>query len=262
MLEKKFEMADENNVLFVRGNGNESNSDSDVWDDTALIKAYDKAVNLAKEEVAQRMGMEIEDTQVKQKSHNFKQSQNANKTYKKWTVGKPCRAVYSEDGEIYEAIISKIFENTETCIVKFVGYGNTEKVALGSLLESNGLESQIAQKKDADKFQESNGESNHSNFLHNQNSKTYNGTSGEKMDCESEETKHFKNFLPGSSFNSALDMMPPAPPLPPQLMAKLPENDADALSSMLMSWYISGFHTGYYHGLKQARRNQEKRKNC
>ena len=27
----------------------------DVWDDSALIKAYDKAINLAKEEVTKRM---------------------------------------------------------------------------------------------------------------------------------------------------------------------------------------------------------------
>lgn len=27
---------------------------------------------------------------------------------------------------------------------------------------------------------------------------------------------------------------------------RLPDNDTDALSSMLMSWYISGFHTGNY----------------
>lgn len=66
------------------------------------------------------------------------------------------------------------------------------------------------------------------------------------------------------------------------MLYRLPENDADALSSMLMSWYISGFHTGkfirlgigvccdcliimsmiagYYHGIKQAKENQEKRK--
>lgn len=42
-------------------------------------------------------------------------------TLQKWTIGAPCRAVYSEDGEVYEAIISKIFESSGTCIVQFVG---------------------------------------------------------------------------------------------------------------------------------------------
>nr|XP_034193461.1 survival motor neuron protein isoform X1 [Osmia lignaria] len=255
-------MADDN-VLFVRGNGNGTNAGSeDVWDDSALIKAYDKAVNLAKEEVVKRMGMDVQNSQSKQKSQNVKQPRHTNKPLKKWIVGAPCRAVYSEDGEVYEAIISKIHENSGICTVKFVGYGNTEKVSLSSLLESEGLQSQIAQQKNAiaEKFSGENTETEEINFCTNANSKKYNG---EKMDCESEDTKTYKHhFMSGRSFNSTADMMPPAPPLPPQLMAKLPDNDADALSSMLMSWYISGFHTGYYHGLKQAKNNQEKRKNC
>ncbi|XP_046822655.1 survival motor neuron protein isoform X3 [Vespa crabro] len=229
-------MADDSNVLFVRGNGNEDDdSDIDfVWDDTALIKAYDKAINLAKEEVAKRIGIDVSSSVSKLKPQQQKQSRNQKK---KWCIGSPCRAVYSEDGEVYEAIITKIYENCGTCIVKFVGYGNTEKVELSSLLESEGLQSQIAQQKDA----------------------LAERCTEENMD----QTKASQNFINSDpSFNSFLNMMPPAPPLPPQLMAKLPENDADALSSMLMSWYISGFHTGYYHGLKHARDNHLKRKNC
>ncbi|XP_076748714.1 survival motor neuron [Xylocopa sonorina] len=254
-------MADDN-VLFIRGNGNMTSADDeDVWDDSALIKAYDKAINVAKEEVAKRMGVEVQNSgQSKQKPPNFKQSWHTNKPYKKWTVGAPCRAVYSEDGESYEAIVTKVYENSGTCIVKFVGYGNTEKVELSSLSESKGLQSQIAQQKEAlaEDLNDESVETDETNCSTYSNSKKYNG---EKMDCESEEQKPYRQpFMPGPSFN-ATDI-PPAPPLPPQLMAKLPDNDADALSSMLMSWYISGFHTGYYHGLKQARNNQDKRKNC
>ncbi|XP_050494643.1 survival motor neuron protein-like isoform X1 [Bombus huntii] len=146
-----------------------------------------------------------------------------------------------------------------------LGYGNTQKVELSSLLESEGLQSQIGQQKKAleEKFNEENDETCETNFSTNVNSKKYNV---EKMDCDSEEANAYKHhFIPGPSFNSMTDIMPPAPPLPSQLMAKLPDNDTDALSSMLMSWYISGcmvYYTGYYHGLKQARNNQENRKNC
>ncbi|XP_076380648.1 uncharacterized protein LOC117220749 isoform X1 [Megalopta genalis] len=74
---------------------------------------------------------------------------------------------------------------------------------------------------------------------------------GEKLECDGEDAKVYRqNFMAGPSFASAIDSMPPAPPLPPQLMAKLLDNDADALSSMLMSWYISGFHTGRYFVLE------------
>ncbi|XP_050494571.1 survival motor neuron protein-like isoform X2 [Bombus huntii] len=240
-------MADDMNVLFIRGNGNvcmdTDTANDNVWDDSALIEAYDKAIYLAKEEVIKRMGMDVGNSQPKENLQNLKQPKHASKLHKKWIIGAPYRAIYSEDGETYEAIISKIYENNE----------------------SEGLQSQIAQQKKAleEKFNEENDETCETNFSTNVNSKKYNV---EKMDCDSEEANAYKHhFIPGPSFNSMTDIMPPAPPLPPQLMAKLPDNDTDALSSMLMSWYISGYmvyYTGYYHGLKQARNNQENRKNC
>lgn len=257
-------MSDENNVLFVRRNGNNS-EDEDVWDDTALIQAYDKAVNLAKEEVAKRIAMDTQQKQqIPQKSQSSKRTNHIQKHSKKWTVGAPCRAVYSVDGQVYEAIISKIHESSGMCTVKFVGYQNKQDVQLSSLLESEGLQSQIAQQKDAlaQKTEEETLESDTSTYSSQQNSKQLNG---ERMDYDTEYSRLFKNnsFMPEPGyFNSPINAMPPAPPLPPQLMAKLPETDADALSSMLMSWYISGFHTGYYHGLKQAKINQQKRRNC
>ena len=36
-------------------------------------------------------------------------------------------------------------------------------------------------------------------------------------------------------------MIPPPPPICPDSL-----DDADALGSMLISWYMSGYHTGYY----------------
>ena len=37
--------------------GGSATADEDIWDDTALVQAYDRAVSLAKEEVARRMGL-------------------------------------------------------------------------------------------------------------------------------------------------------------------------------------------------------------
>lgn len=49
-------------------------------------------------------------------------------------MGAPCRATYSQDEKVYEAIISKVFENSGTCIVKFVG--NTfDMIAFRSIAE-------------------------------------------------------------------------------------------------------------------------------
>lgn len=252
-------MVDDNNVLFVRGNENDNEF---IWDDAALIKAYDRAINLAKEEVAMRIGIDYPCTTSKSKVQQQKQSRTTYKQKKKWCVGSPCRAVYSEDGEIYEAIITKIYDNYGTCIVKFVGYGNSEKVELSSLLESEGLQSQIAQQKNALEEKSNEESMNQSESgCSDCNAKSVNSTTDEKMEFDSEQKEPKIYIDSGPSVNPFLNMMPPAPPLPPQLMAKLPENDADALSSMLMSWYISGFHTGYYHGLKHAKDNNLKRKN-
>ncbi|XP_011310378.1 survival motor neuron protein [Fopius arisanus] len=248
-------MTEEENVLFLRANGD---TVEDIWDDTALIKAYDKAVNLAKEQVAKRLSMETEVPPGKSnKSQNSRQSSKQQNHQKKWTLGSPCRAVYSADGIEYEAIISKILDNDcRHCTVKFVGYGNTERVELSSLRESNGLEAQIAQQKDSDAVKncenstEEPPPASRGNIRENE----------EAMDYESDFPKQSKNFMPRSSSFSFGGITPPAPPLPPHMMARLPTNEADALSSMLMSWYISGFHTGYYHGLKQAQSNLERRK--
>ena len=55
-------------------------------------------------------------------------------TVPKWNAGDKCHAVYSEDGEIYQAKIVSIDERNETCIVQYTGYGNKEEQELSNLL--------------------------------------------------------------------------------------------------------------------------------
>ncbi|XP_010156864.1 PREDICTED: survival motor neuron protein-like, partial [Eurypyga helias] len=45
---------------------------------------------------------------------------------------------------------------------------------------------------------------------------------------------------------------PPLIPPPPPMRPDCPEDD-EALGSMLIAWYMSGYHTGYFLGLKQSR---------
>ncbi|XP_033362979.1 survival motor neuron protein-like [Bombus vosnesenskii] len=121
-------MADDMNVPFIRGNGNvcmdTDTANDNVWDDSALIEAYDKAINLAKEEVIKRMGMDVRNSQPKENLQNLKQPKHASKLHKKWIIGAPYRAIYSEDGETYEAIISKIYENTSAKVEMLRGEEN------------------------------------------------------------------------------------------------------------------------------------------
>lgn len=51
-----------------------------------------------------------------------------------WRVGDSCRAVYSEDELIYDAVIISMDASSNTCVVEFCGYGNTEEQDLNDLL--------------------------------------------------------------------------------------------------------------------------------
>ncbi|XP_014249150.1 survival motor neuron protein isoform X2 [Cimex lectularius] len=70
-------------------------------------------------------------------------------------------------------------------------------------------------------------------------------SSGEKARKLQDQVKN--NFKEG--------FIPPPPTIP--ILDGMPMDESDAFSAMLMSWYMSGYHTGYYHGLKDrdARRN-------
>ncbi|CAH1737083.1 uncharacterized protein LOC114130370 isoform X1 [Aphis gossypii] len=61
-----------------------------------------------------------------------------------------------------------------------------------------------------------------------------------------------KNYQtePTNGFEGTEVLFPPPPP-PPDSIKNLPKTEREALTSMLMSYYMSGFHTGYYLGMKQ-----------
>lgn len=60
-----------------------------------------------------------------------------------------------------------------------------------------------------------------------------------------------KNFI--FLFKDKQELFPPPPP-PPDSIQNLPKTERDALTSMLMSYYMSGFHTGlFYHYTKKLK---------
>ncbi|XP_062068199.1 survival motor neuron protein isoform X2 [Lepus europaeus] len=127
----------EDSVLFRRGTG--QSDDSDIWDDTALIKAYDKAVASFKH--ALKNG-DICATSDKPKVTPKRKPVKKNKCQKKktttalkqWKVGDKCCAIWSEDGCIYPATIASVDFKRETCVVVYTGYGNREEQNLSDLL--------------------------------------------------------------------------------------------------------------------------------
>ncbi|XP_023800022.1 survival motor neuron protein-like isoform X1 [Cyanistes caeruleus] len=284
--------------------------DSDIWDDTALIKAYDKAVASFKNALKNGECSEPSDKQeqrmmIKRKNHKKNRNRNKSNTapLKQWKVGDSCSAVWSEDGNLYLATIASINQKRGTCVVTYTGYGNQEEQNLSDLRPPtsdetvNGMSHSGEAQADGGNecipllfelsVEEREGTTRNSPVKDdiaqmNENETPYSTDESEK----SSQSSRNKNgctkarFSPqnlrfptppppppglgrsGSKFKappSFLSCWPPpfpaGPPLipPPPPMRPDSAEDDEALGSMLIAWYMSGYHTGYYLGLKQSR---------
>lgn len=269
-------------VLFARGTG--QSDDSDIWDDTALIKAYDKAV--ASFKTALKGEDEPQDSKKNQpgkKRKNNKRNESRKRTNappdKEWQVGDSCVAYWSEDGQPYAATISSIDEKRGTCIVVYTEYGNEEEQNLEDLLSevSEGDEELNTKVNEAESSTE---ESDRSNTPNQHKPQPVSKAQKSKAHKEPPPmwAPGFPGFPPGPPpmypFKQGGNrrsgghapapppwppmmpfgppMIPPPPPMSPDMA------DDEALGSMLISWYMSGYHTGYYMGLKQGRKEAAK----
>ncbi|XP_074669067.1 survival motor neuron protein isoform X2 [Strix aluco] len=260
-------------VLFRRGTG--QSDDSDVWDDTALIKAYDKAVASFKNALKngecsepsdrqeQRLGMKRKNNKRnrnRKKSNTVPSKQvtspvNASGT-RTWKVGDSCNAVWSEDGNLYLATIAAINQKRGTCVVTYTGYGNQEEQNLSDLLppasdETNEDETLYSTDESEKSFQSYRNKSNCTRARFSPQNLRFPaapaagglGRPGSKLGA----SPFFLSCWP-PPFPAGPPLIPPPPPMRPDS----PEED-EALGSMLIAWYMSGYHTGYYLGLKQSR---------
>ncbi|XP_073480501.1 survival motor neuron protein isoform X1 [Aquarana catesbeiana] len=257
-------------VLFRRGAG--QSEDSDIWDDTALIKAYDKAVSSFKKALKNgdcNVGPPSPEKNPNPKRKNNKKNKGRKKNnalpLKKWRVGDSCNAIWSEDGNLYPATISSIDAKRGTCIVVYTGYGNNEEQNLTDLRFPDSSEADSDHK---DQVQDVNGEE-HSTDDSDRSSRD--SESRDHRTAATAKNTHFPPapppFMPGfgrpgenssqappffpgwpPSFSPGPPLIPPPPPMGPDIT-----EDDEALGSMLIAWYMSGYHTGYYLGLKQSR---------
>ncbi|CAC5420280.1 SMN [Mytilus coruscus] len=254
-------------VLFQRGQAAES--DSDLWDDTALIKAYDNAVNLVKAKVNGSVvnGNDNESQTSNKQDINKKRKRKRKKKHKNkkkcpWKVGDQCRAVFTEDDLTYDAEIVDIDEEAETCIIRYRGYGNEEEKEFTELLQPTRKQKQ-RHKSESDSMDWSARQS----------------PAPERKKKHSASSSTNPPFMPGMPFMPPFPgvsmpqfpsfpsfpqgfMGPPSgglpfvPPPPPPINDELMNGDNEALCSMLMSWYMSGYHTGYYQGQNQRKRQR------
>jgi len=245
-------MASANNGDLVFKRGKNSEDHEDIWDDSVLIEAYERAASLAYDTVRANMqsngefsaedlmkhgsrgsvALDRNDSVAGNSSVSGNQSGANKKTKnkkrrsqrKKWKVGDRCLSKYSEDDAWYEATVVAIDRTHNRCTVRYTGYENEEDVNLGMLKKcpDASLDEDASSQSDL----EGNGE----------------------IEDESEAAA----VLEQNKFFNTVSTLPP--PIPPHLLKQnsLPQED-EAVSAMLMSWYTSGYHTGYYQAMRDMK---------
>ncbi|NWT53562.1 SMN protein, partial [Erythrocercus mccallii] len=262
-------------VLFRRGTG--QSDDSDIWDDTALIKAYDKAVASFKNALKNGECSEPSDKQeqrlvIKRKNHKKNRNRNKSNTapLKQWKVGDSCSAVWSEDGNLYLATIASINQKRGTCVVTYTGYGNQEEQNLSDLLPptsdetvnemghsgENGNETPYSTDESEKSSQSSRNKNNYTKARFSPQNLRFPTppppVPGLGKSTFAPSAQEQRNYLFACAPPSFLSCWPPpfpaGPPLipPPPPMRPDTAEDDEALGSMLIAWYMSGYHTGYY----------------
>ncbi|MEQ2294401.1 hypothetical protein AMECASPLE_003524 [Ameca splendens] len=204
--------------------------------------------------------------------------QTQNSQVQDWKPGSRCRAVYSEDGLVYPAVI--LWVKDQRCRVRYDKYNNEEELDVSSLLHPDELRGPScaggATKAEGYSWKlgpptgnldwkrrrrdESKGDrrgerkSTHSD---NPNSnmikeRTENQTKVEKETTETRKgdltNNLFPPFAPQVGSMDPLSFIPPPPPPVWTFCGKEPGDgpDVNSITNMLMLWYMCGFHTGSY----------------
>ncbi|XP_030021228.2 survival motor neuron protein isoform X2 [Manduca sexta] len=270
-------------ILYVKGmvdSESDGEEDENIWDDKKLNDAYDKALKMANAEVAKRIAMAT-NTQVgkpEKKGKKNKSSSKPSSSKKKgteWKVGMPCRAIYDGDGLEYEAYVLKMFDDEE-CIVRFIGYENSELVSINTLKPTLGNDERARQMEQALNEKTDDGFGSQSPNLDRMEYGSDRIPSPGSTDrsfptkkTSKKKKKHSKNMggfelpdmpLPMPNISMLRNLGSMEMPMPPPPMSFSAHNRSDseeqAVSSMLISWYMSGYYTGLYQGMKRAKENR------
>ena len=140
--------SEESSTLFSKNN---HLNQEEIWDDTALIRAYEKSVRAIKKKLSSTQIKTENAASKSQQEHESSESEEENieeeavdedAIYsahgRNWKILDLCMAVYSEDGLIYPAKIQSIFESKEgnkKCIIQYLHYLNEEEKYLSDLME-------------------------------------------------------------------------------------------------------------------------------
>lgn len=165
------------------------------------------------------------------------------------SIGKYCRATYTEDGKDYEAVIIDSYPSAGSCLVRYIGYNNEEFVSISNLKESLGEDARRKQEAEAlaaDQDIEEDSARGDSSTPPPSTQKAKGAARGTSSNWSQEKTGQ-QSDIP----------FPPPPPTLSFLQSGRRTEEDEALASMLMSWYMSGYHTGYYQAMKKYKKNED-----
>ncbi|XP_054288085.1 survival motor neuron protein-like [Macrosteles quadrilineatus] len=246
-------------MIYVRKQ--DDDEDDEEWDDSEILTAYDKAISAVKRKITRKiqkeLGLKIEDVEEFLSDLETKKKNNR----KKWAVGSSCRAVYSTDGQQYEAVVVKIVDN-HWCVVRYVGYDNEEEVLIETLIPSKGKKAVQEQIDDSQYVLEEGEcsvteESEHEDIYQkkSQHERIKQEMPSSMEDISKfidEEDKIFQKTKLKFPTRPPMTFHVPFPPQPPSLargasmMKSSSMKRQEELNSMLMSWYMCGYYTGLY----------------
>jgi len=239
--------ANSGDVIFKRNQDALEDENESMWDDTALIDAYDRAVSMTYDAVNTKDGSRM----PKKESNKFpgaKRRRGGKKTKRKWNEHDKCLARYSEDQHWYEATIISIDRERNTCVVRYDEYENEEEQNLANLerLPHDGKAENDDEMVETDTTEDE------------QFADISESAFDETNNAGGEAVSGYIPALP-NGMHHRHHMVPNLPP-PPPLAGD--SREQQALSSMLMSWYMSGYHTGYYQAIRDVTKHPIKKSNA
>ncbi|XP_023137227.1 survival motor neuron protein-like isoform X2 [Amphiprion ocellaris] len=107
-----------------------------VKDEAALVEVFDTVLEIP-QDVKLKEGEATEERDVREKLQNGNGQSacppavDSSSTEPEWAVGAECRVVWSEDGQVYPAVVVSV--DGERRRVRFIGYGNEEVMELSAL---------------------------------------------------------------------------------------------------------------------------------
>ncbi|XP_041861292.1 survival motor neuron protein-like isoform X3 [Melanotaenia boesemani] len=159
---------------------------------------------------------------------------------KDWKPGSRCRAVYSDDGLVYPAVV--LWVKGQRCRVRYDIYDNEEEHDVCSLLTPDELHGPSR----AAPFKGSNWKSSPTSSNADWKRRRREDKQGERGG-----ERRWRDDQQNSSTNPMSFPSPPPPPPPPPAWVLCGKEAGDSLdvntiTNMLMQWYMCGFQTGTY----------------